>query len=58
MDKDLLYSGYGSMNAQDIQELNELIDREREDDAWMSANEDFWRNSFPFDDFEDDELPW
>ena len=58
MDKDLLYSGYGSMSAQDIKELNELIEKEREDAAWMSANEDFWRNCFPFDDFEDDELPW
>jgi hypothetical protein len=58
MDKDLFYSGYGNLSEQDAKELMELIDREREDAAWMSANEDFWRNNFPFDDFEDDELPW
>lgn len=58
MDKDLFYSGYGNLSEQDAKELNELIDHEREDAAWMSANGDFWRDCFPFDDFESDELPW
>lgn len=58
MDKDLFYSGVGQMTEQDIKELNELIDSERADDAWMHQNEEFWRDCFPFDDFEDDELPW
>jgi hypothetical protein len=58
MDKDLLYSGYGHLSEQDLKELNELIDREREEDAWMRQNEEFWRDCFPFDDFEADELPW
>ena len=41
-------------------ELMRFIESARiaEEDAWMVANEDVWRDAFPFDDFESDELPW
>ena len=40
--------------------LSQFIESARiaEEDAWMVANEDMWRNAFPFDDFDDGELPW
>jgi hypothetical protein len=40
--------------------LSQFIESARiaEEDAWMVANEDVWRDAFPFDDFDDGELPW
>jgi hypothetical protein len=49
--------GNQEFSFQELERMN-AIEADLTDDQWMHQNEEFWRDCFPFDDFESDELPW
>ena len=49
--------GNQEFSFQELERMN-AIESDLEGDWWMHQNEEFWRDCFPFDDFEADELPW